>query len=163
VICVSRDSLATQVVTLRLRGLTGAMRLDPATGAWLPQALAPSGSSGDERALTLVLEPGDFALLRLDGTRGEAVGRVGPRLAVVETPAHGVARLAVAHLDAGARLDLYDAGGRRIRSWSPPPGDGVVEWDGARDDGTRMPAGLYLARVRDRRGEARVRIPWLGR
>jgi hypothetical protein len=88
---------------------------------------------------------------------------VGPRLAVTATPAHGTARLLVAHLDAGARLDLFDTSGRRIRSWSPPPGDGIVEWDGTRDDGTRVPAGLYWARVRDARGEGRVRIPWLGR
>jgi hypothetical protein len=163
VICVNRDSLATGVVTVHFRGLTGVMRLDPAVGVWMPQALAPSGASADERQLRLVLDPGDFALLRLDGTRGEAVGRVGPRLAVAATPAHGVARIRVAHLDAGARLDLFDAGGRRVRSWSPPPGDGVIEWDGGDDSGARMPAGLYLARVRDARGEATTRITWLGR
>jgi hypothetical protein len=162
-ICVNRDSLNVGTMTLRFRGLTGVARLDPVTGGWASQVLQPSGDSGDQRSLRMTLDPGDFTLLRLDGTRGEAVGRVGPRLAVSATPAHGVARLQVAHLDAGARLDLFDAGGRRIRSWSPPPGDGVVEWDGDRDDGTRVPPGFYLARVRDARGEATTRITWLGR
>ena len=163
VICVNRDSLSTQVITLHFRGLTGVMRLDTATGAWLPEALALSGDSGDERALRLALEPGDLALLRLDGTRGEAVGRVGPRLAVATNPARGATQLTFAHLDAGARLEILDTTGRRIRGWSPPPGDGIVSWDGDSDEGGRVPPGFYLARVRDSRGDAAARIMWLGR
>ena len=151
------------MITLRFRGLTGVMRLDTATGAWLPEALAPSGDSGDERALRLALEPGDLALLRLDGTRGEAVGRVGPRLAVATNPARGATQLTFAHLDAGARLEIFDTTGRRIRGWSPPPGDDIVSWDGDSDEGARVPPGFYLARVRDSRGDAAARIMWLGR
>jgi hypothetical protein len=160
---VNRDSLAARTLTLTLRGVASVSRLDPAVDAWMPQLLAPAGAAGDQRALRLRLDPGDFALVRLDGTRGEAITRVGPRLAVAEVPARGLVELVLARLDAGAALELFDATGRRLRSWRPPPGDGEVAWDGTRESGAAVPPGVYLARVRDGRGEARARVIWLGR
>lgn len=163
VLCINRDSLAAHTLTLRLRGVASTVRLDAASGAWMPQRMVPAGGPDAERAVGLTLDPGDFALLRLLGTRGEAVTVVGPRLVAANTPAHGQASLALSQLDAGARLELFDATGRRVREWQPPPGDEVVAWDGTSADGERMPAGIYLARVSDARGEAHARIVWLGR
>ncbi|MFI5370793.1 MAG: hypothetical protein ACHQ52_04475 [Candidatus Eisenbacteria bacterium] len=163
VLCINRDSLARRTLTLRLRGVASTVRLDATTETWMPQIMVPSNGVDAERIVRLPLDPGDFALLRLDGTRGEAVAVVAPRLSSTNTPAHGQVTLALSHLDAGARLELFDAGGRRVREWSPAPGNGVVVWDGTGDGGARIPPGIYLARVRDARGEASARIVWLGR
>jgi hypothetical protein len=50
-----------------------------------------------------------------------------------------------------ARLEVFDAGGRRVRSLGseahPPSGSGAVLWDGRDDAGARVPAGVYFARV----------------
>ncbi len=162
VVVVNRDSLARRTLTVRLLGVAAVSRLDAASGAWLPAALGALGPAG-ERTLALTLDPGDFALLRLEGTRGEVVARIGPRVAVGATPAHGRTTLTLTRLDAGAILELFDARGRRVREWRPEPGDGAVGWDGTRADGSDAGPGVYLVRVRDRRGEAVARLVWLGR
>ncbi len=52
---------------------------------------------------------------------------------------------------AEVRLDIYDARGRLVRSWSVTSLDSGVHdyrWDGRTRDGRRAPAGLYMIRVR---------------
>ena len=49
-----------------------------------------------------------------------------------------------------ARLDVYDAAGRRIRTLIDAPlspGPQTVTWDGRRDDGVRVAAGVYFLRL----------------
>jgi flagellar hook assembly protein FlgD len=49
-------------------------------------------------------------------------------------------------------LIVYDIAGRRVRTLIdgalPERGDHHVHWDGADDHGQRMPAGIYIARLR---------------
>lgn len=67
-------------------------------------------------------------------------------------PVHRAARLEYELADERpVRLDLIDAGGRRVRTLvrcaSQPAGRYVVEWDGTRDDGTPLRAGVYWLRL----------------
>jgi len=57
-----------------------------------------------------------------------------------------------------ARLELLDLAGRRMRTLHRGPsraGEHVVPWRGERDDGSRVPPGVYFARL-DAGGEVRV-------
>jgi hypothetical protein len=50
-----------------------------------------------------------------------------------------------------ATVDVYDVGGRRVRRLlraDLPAGPHEVSWDGAGDDGRRLPAGVYRLRLR---------------
>jgi hypothetical protein len=87
-----------------------------------------------------------------------------PRLAfhgAVPNPMHGTTKLAF-QLPASERvqLDLYDVGGRRVRSLLEGTfGPGLVEpvWDGRSDDGQHVAAGLYWARLQAQ-GRSIVRL-----
>ena len=57
-----------------------------------------------------------------------------------------------------ARLDLYDAAGRRVRSLAIAPGEGIARWDAEDSSGQRVAAGVYLASFRDSEGQARARV-----
>jgi flagellar hook assembly protein FlgD len=49
-----------------------------------------------------------------------------------------------------ARLDLYDLSGRRVRALlnvEAPIGETRVRWDGTEENGARVPAGVYFARL----------------
>jgi hypothetical protein len=78
----NRDSLNTQTLTLGLRGATGATRVDGGTPVWSISELSVTYSYVD-------LEPGDFALLRIDGTRGEALETLGPVVGAFANPVRG--------------------------------------------------------------------------
>ncbi len=57
-----------------------------------------------------------------------------------------------------ARLDVYDAMGRRVRTLAVEPGSVKVRWDAADASGRRVPAGIYLASFRDPRGTDGTRV-----
>ena len=76
----------------------------------------------------------------------------GLALAASPNPARGALALAIASGAAGEQaVDVLDLAGRRVRTleraWCAA-GTRSVRWDGAADDGTRLPAGVYLVRVR---------------
>jgi peptidase C25-like protein len=57
-----------------------------------------------------------------------------------------------------ARLDLYDATGRRVRSLAVASSAVNVRWDADDSSGGRVASGIYLARFRDSRGQANARL-----
>ena len=49
---------------------------------------------------------------------------------------------------AGQRLVLYDLSGARVRAFDLPiAAEGVVVWNGTRDDGSTARSGVYFARL----------------
>jgi hypothetical protein len=57
-----------------------------------------------------------------------------------------------------ARLDLYDATGRRVRSLAVAHGEVRVSWDVDDASGRRVAPGIYLASIRDAQGRASARV-----
>jgi len=157
---VNRDSLAARTLALELRGVAGVTRLDTPGGG---QALPLTGTAGARR-VTLELAPGDFALLRLEGTeRGDGAVRLGPGVAVLAAPARGAVRFALARVGADASIAIVDALGRLAWRRALAPGDPSVAWNGERDRGGLATPGVYFVRVEDRRGAVSRRFAWLGR
>lgn len=155
---VNSDSLAARPVVLTLRGAAGVSRLAGAADDW--RAL-PAEPAGPALRVALALAPGDFALLRVEGTFGGPPRRLGPSLAVSPSPATGEVRFDLARLAGDARLEVVDAAGRRVWGRTMPAGSTRVVWRGERDAGGRAPAGVYLVRVSDARGAASRRWSWL--
>jgi hypothetical protein len=151
----NRDSLASQNIVLTLQGATGVTRFDAGT---------PPSTNTDLGVLfvDMALDAGDFTLLRIDGTRGEAGVTLGPLMVPAANPARGPVRLALERVGGTARFEVVDALGRRV--WTTPlaAGANTVTWDGRDMRGTRAGAGLYFMRVRDNRGTSMRRIAWLG-
>ena len=86
----------------------------------------------------------------------------GLRLAASPNPAVGALALAIRSDHAGEqRVELLDPAGRLVRvldaSWQLP-GTRLVRWDGAGAGGARLPAGVYLARVRMGGAMAQARV-----
>ncbi len=97
-------------------------------------------------------------------TSGVAPGAsvAGLRLSVMPNPARGPVSLAIEAGAPGEQLvDVLDLAGRRVRAleraWRPA-GARVLAWDGAGEDGGRLPAGVYLVRVRAGEREVRARV-----
>lgn len=153
------DSSLARSLTLVLPHAERVEALGDTAGAWTP--LAPAPADGGAR-VTLALEAGDFALLRVRGDFGTLRSGRGPALRSWPSPARGAARLSYAGLAAGGRLEVLDASGRRVWSAAPPEGDGLVTWDGRGEDGAAVPPGIYFARLEDARGAATARVAWLG-
>jgi len=64
---------------------------------------------------------------------------------------------------ATVRLEVFDVGGRRVRSvWNGPLAGGrhVLEWDGRDDLRRPVASGVYLVRVVTPSGEAQSRVSW---
>jgi hypothetical protein len=159
VLVANSDSAAARTIALTLAGGSSAWRLDTPYDRWSPLAGTPA--AGGAR-LELPLAAGGFALLRLDDPAGgPAAGRPGPRLRLSPNPARGEVRLALARLTGRARLEILDAGGRRVWSRPLPEGSADVSWRGECASGGRAPAGLYFVRVEDARGVAVARLTWL--
>jgi hypothetical protein len=57
-----------------------------------------------------------------------------------------------------ARLELYDAAGRRVRTLPIASGALGVRWDAEVDSGRHARSGVYLARYHDNAGEAKARV-----
>lgn len=152
------DSLAPRTIALTLAGDRRAWRF-AGPGAWdeLDRTPAPGGAR-----VTLALDAGEFALLRLSGGLDSVAAGRGPNLGVRPNPARGDVHFETGAIAGAARLDVLDLAGRRVWSRAITGGGGVVAWDGARDDGGRAAPGLYLARLEDARGVAVRRFTWLG-
>jgi choice-of-anchor B domain-containing protein len=77
-------------------------------------------------------------------------------------PATGAVTLVLELPAAGpAEVELIDTAGRRVRTLyrgSAPAGPLELRWDGTADDGRLAPPGLYFARARWGRSEARARF-----
>ncbi len=139
-------------------GATGVTRLDDPHGP----STTPIAGIDPVPPITLNLPPGDFALLRIEGTEGQAGETLGPVLLVSGQPARGVARFDLMRVGAGAKLQIFDAAGRPLWETTLLPGDRTASWNGTAADGRRMPPGIYFARLRDNRGAATARAVWLG-
>ncbi len=92
----------------------------------------------------------------------------GPALeAPVPNPAAASSRLRFALAAPGpAELAIFDLGGRRVRTLARgdlPAGTHEAAWDGADAAGTRVPAGLYFARLEAPGGVRTVRLARLAR
>jgi hypothetical protein len=154
------DSLDARAVTLTLPGTDRACVLDPTHDTW---ESADCSALPEDSRLTLDLDAGSLALLRLEGPGGGAIAAgTAPGLAVRPNPASAVVRLGLARVGRHARVEIIDAGGRR--AWSHPVGSGAstVTWRGERDSGGIARPGVYFARLEDERGVTIARIVWLG-
>lgn len=99
---------------------------------------------GNESAPSLLTPAGTLAV-------GEPVALTLALSAATPNPSRGAATCHFTLPAAGtARLALYDAAGRLVRVLADGPhaaGEHAVRWDGTGEDGARLPAGLYLARL----------------
>jgi hypothetical protein len=63
-------------------------------------------------------------------------------------PFGGTTRIAFESPNAGpVEIEIFDVGGRRVRTLSAPAGLRAVDWDGRNDDGVRLPSGIYFCRI----------------
>jgi len=160
---VNRDSLATRTLDLEFEGVTTLERLGAAVGVWDEVPLAVPATGDGRASARLTLEPGDFVLLRLTETRNvEVVAGNAPRLTAQPNPARDAVRFTLDRVSDGARLEILDAGGRRVWGASPARGASVLEWRGEQERAGRAPAGIYFARLEDASGVAARRLTWLG-
>ena len=151
--------------------VTGATpQLLAGTGATFTVAFNDTGATGDSTyTATLTFTSGDEALpgaaaagdLGVDlSARRSGGGNVGvdetrPTATVLFAPSpNPLASESLLRFDLAsggdARLDVYDAAGRRVASplhSSLPPGRYGVRWDGRSDAGEPLEAGLYFARL----------------
>jgi len=162
------DSLAARTVTLSLPRTRRVWRLGATPGSWSeveverylhPFRERPALQAQSGVRVAIALESGDFALLRLEL---DPASLPGPVLAVGPNPARGMARFAVSRIGRGARLEIVDAGGRRVWSRALAPGASLVPWSGEREQGGQVRPGIYLARVTDAGGVTTARLAWLG-
>jgi hypothetical protein len=97
------------------------------------------------------------------GIGGPLNGRTGVALAALQQPSRSPVIL-YWQSDAGAEqathtIELFDLNGRCVRRLSAGPGvGGVVPWDARNENGERLPAGLYFARIADAATSTRTRI-----
>lgn len=156
VLVANADSVAPRTVTLALAQGRRAWRLRDDGFAWNAVAADAAGR------VALPLAAGDFALLRLSGAVDSLVAGAAPRLAVAPNPARGAVHFDASHLSPPARLDLYDAAGRRVWARTFTAAGGGAEWRGEDEGGGAARAGLYFARLADVRGAVVRRLAWLG-
>lgn len=155
----NQDSAEVQQITLTLGGMRTLSAID-SLYAWQPQPVV--ADLGVTRA-TLQLEPGDFVLLRPSGDLDPLTsGRRGPVLHAAPQPASDRVRFAVSGLAGPARLELLDLSGRRVWGIDLTGATASLEWQGQREQGGRVPPGVYLARLEDARGVRVQRVHWLG-
>jgi hypothetical protein len=149
------DSVAARTIGLSLPGKPRAFRLGETVGAWSEQPTEPELGGV---ALSVALDSGGFALIRLDA----APSVPGPVLAVGPNPARALVRFAVSQIGAGARLEIVDTMGRRVWTEALTPHGPPVVWTGEREGGGRARPGIYFARVVDAGGLTTARFSWLG-
>ena len=158
-VIVNRDSLAEQEIDMTFRGATGVTQLDRLDGPVFTDLRLTDPAP----IYRLNLPAGDFALLRIEGTEGQAYETLGPVMVVLVQPARGVAQFDLMRVGAGAKLTIFDATGRAQWTTTLLPGDRTATWNGTNADGRPMPPGIYFARLQDNRGTATTRAVWLGR
>ena len=159
-VVVNPDSLNAHSIALTLPFTRSVERFDETSGLWY----APPSGTPDARgfALSLALEAGDFALIRLTGEWSALPSGSGPALRLAPNPANGAVTLAIGNVGARGRIEILDAGGRRVWSRTLAPGSSAYEWRGERDQGGTARAGLYFVRTEDVRGVTASRLTWLG-
>ncbi len=149
------------VWALALSGTPAWTQLAP-TGT-LPNARVSHGAAYDtvrDRMLVCGGFDGSFYfadVLALEWSTAAAVDDGGPPVLAgfigqpVPNPARGSIAVRYSVARAGrVRLDVYDAGGRRVRRLvdrESPGGAGVASWDGVSDSGARLGAGVYFVRL----------------
>jgi len=116
--------------------------------------VAPTSSQGLTLGIGTTVGVGDGATLPLSGG-----------IAAYPNPARSRMQLRARLPEGGAfRLEVSDVAGRRVRSlasgWTPA-GERVYAWDGQDDAGRRVPAGLYVARLRQSGREYRASLIWI--
>ena len=77
---------------------------------------------------------------------GYPSGRPAPTLSLAPNPFRESVVLGAQGAPAGARVEVLDLQGRRVRGWSLPA-SGRLHWDGRSENGDLVPAGIYLARL----------------
>jgi hypothetical protein len=154
------DSLGAQSVNIELPGLHSVDRMVGAQGLFSP---LPVTELSDRTRVTVDLEAGGFALLRIGGfyPPGPTPG-TGPALRFAPDPAHGEVRFSITGLGADARLEILDVTGRQIWSQALASGNALAAWRGESTTGGTAVPGLYFVRVRDGRGVTSARLSWLG-
>ncbi|MDM7915658.1 MAG: FlgD immunoglobulin-like domain containing protein, partial [Candidatus Eisenbacteria bacterium] len=76
-----------------------------------------------------------------------------PFLSCRPNPFAGSTQLVLARSpQSAARLEIFDASGRRVRSIDWPAGRASLSWDGADQAGRALPAGVYLYGMDGRSG-----------
>jgi hypothetical protein len=110
---------------------TGFASYTPTSDTW--HALVVVNENGAAGSYTLTVVAGSAVGVGPDGADATALGRIAPN-----PLAGGAARIAYAL--AGRRVARIDAGER-------PAGAGAVTWDGRGEEGTRLGAGVYFARL----------------
>ncbi len=133
-----------QIYTLRFR----AASLEQTTTVTLRRALFYNGG--------IAVTPVSTANATITIHRTVDVAPGGPpgalRLAAAPNPARGATSLSIVSPQAGEQVvDVLDLAGRVVRTlergWQPA-GARIARWDGTGADGARVPAGVYLVRVR---------------
>jgi hypothetical protein len=153
VLLANSDSLAARDIGLLLPRTRRAWKRAVPARSWSELRAVPEEGG---RRVTVTLEAGDFALLRLD------VDPDGPVLSVGPNPARGLVRFAVSEIAPGARLEIVDTMGRRVWSSALTPRAAPVVWTGERESGGRARPGIYFARVTAADGLTFARFAWLG-
>ena len=159
-VVVNPDSASARTIDLILPFTRSVEQFDEASGLWHAPASGALGSRGF--ALTLSLAAGDLALLRLTGEWNALPSRKGPALRLAPNPANRRITFALGNVAARGRIEILDAGGRRVWSRALAPGSSAHEWQGERDQGDVARAGLYFVRAEDVRGVTVARLTWLG-
>ncbi|HTK30908.1 MAG TPA: hypothetical protein VL332_03015 [Candidatus Saccharimonadaceae bacterium] len=153
------DSSSARTIALTVPNAGAVDALDLALDQWnsLTTTPAPSGVTVD-----VALGPGEFALLRLRGAWSAAPAAASPRLAASPNPATGEVALVLGDVRDQGRIEILDAGGRRVWSRAVAPGSAAFRWRGERDAGGVTRPGLYFVRAEDARGVTVTRLSWLG-
>ncbi len=159
-VVVNPDSASARTIDLVFPFTQSVERFDAASGLWFAPASGAPSSRGF--ALALDLAAGEFTLLRLIGEWSALPASKGPALRLAPNPANRRITLALGNVGARGRIEILDAGGRRVWSRSLAPGISAREWQGERDQGGIARAGLYFVRAEDVRGVSVARLTWLG-
>jgi len=108
----------------------------------------------------------EFAVLEMGmNNKGEIAAltrQVRPHVALITAiaPAH-IENLGSEEAIADAKAEIFDARGRRVRSWElriPDSGLMAWDWNGAGDNGRTLSSGVYYLRVRWKDGEVARRV-----
>ncbi len=146
-----------------LSGPTGAYNVAIDAGTWnihfTPPPASPYGPAwrmGIAVSADTPLPEVGLAVVPVDVPASTSAPRA---LAIWPNPARGSIRMTFGPVDGDADLSILDLAGRRVATpWRGRAASPVtVQWNGAGDDGVRLPSGVYYARVSGRNGLAFAR------
>ncbi len=153
----NRDSSASGTLVLELGG---DRRVVESRSDYTYRVLETTRLPGRTRVL-LHMAPGGASVLRISGPLA-TVGGTSLLLQAHPGPASGSVRFTAVGLSGPARLELLDLSGRRVWGIDLTGATANLEWQGQREQGGRVPPGVYLARLEDARGVRVQRVHWLG-